>query len=164
MVVEAWNMEGQKITFPGSGKQKWEISKHKEPHLLHLSECPTILPPFGGRWSETSPHLDFHVRVGQTDSLDLSRKAPLTSKRGVGREEKGLSKSSPWSSSTAPIWGIILGLLLMGSSKDKVWAANKIECTTQRGVTSHRNVLRSLYATREKSLLHLCFQEPADQI
>lgn len=87
-------MEGQRFTFPGSGKLKQEISKRKEPHLLHLSEYPTIQPSSAGKLSETSTHPGFHVRVGKTGCLDLSRKTPLTLKRGVGRKEKGLSKSS----------------------------------------------------------------------
>lgn len=72
--------------------------------------------------------------------------------------EKRLPELGPHLSSTLPIWGIISGLLLMGSIKGKVWAANKIECKEPGELNRTRSVLRSLQATREKSLLHRSFQ------
>lgn len=68
------------------------------------------------------------------------------------RKEKKV-KSSPCSSSTAPIWGIIVGLLMMGSLKGKVWAANKIECTEQRGVTPAWERFKELICNPREQLI-----------
>ena len=87
----------------------------------------------------------------------MQAEIPLASKRkgrerGKKKRVKGLSRSS-CSSSTTPIWGIIVGLLLMGSLRGEVWAANKIEGTEQRGVTPSWEHFKKLICNSREQLI-----------